>query len=257
MSDKSKPSDISKWWKQIVGTNASNTRVCEKGHPMDPNWKTCAYCDAETRAHQKTAHKADEIESGKSMQRSITMERRTTQVDNGESGEGRGATKFETSSVSPQREKPDTRLQMEKSDAGQRKLTGVLVTFNWRPQGKLFPLYEGRNVIGSASEELCDIYISNRTDEMVSKEHAVILCRAGRDELHDMLSTNGTFLNEKYVERDGADLIDGALIKTGATVFEFRKFTSGGDRAPEGDRARYDEGGGDTQKPRSSGETEI
>lgn len=257
MSDKSKPSDISKWWKQIVGTNASNTRVCEKGHPMDPNWKTCAYCDAETRAHQKTAHEADEIESDKSMQRSITMERRTTQVDNGESGEGRGATKFETSSVSPQREKPDTRLQMEKSDAGQRKLTGVLVTFNWRPQGKLFPLYEGRNVIGSASEELCDIYISNRTDEMVSKEHAVILCRAGRDELHDMLSTNGTFLNEKYVERDGADLIDGALIKTGATVFEFRKFTSGGDRAPENDRARYYEGEGDAQRTRSPGETEI
>jgi hypothetical protein len=183
------------------------------------------------------------------------MERRTTQIDNGESGEGRGATKVETSAgIAPQREKPETRLQTGKSDTSQRKLTGVLVTYKWRPQGELFKLYEGRNVIGSGSEETCDVYISSRTDDMISKEHAVILCRAGRDELHDMLSTNGTFLNETYVERDGADLRDGALIKTGATVFEFRKFTSGGDRTSETDRLRGED---DIPRNRSQGETAI
>lgn len=179
------------------------------------------------------------------------MERRNTEIDDGESGEGRGATKFDTSAgIAPQTEKPDT-LPQEKTS--QRKLTGVLVTFKWRPKGKLFPLYEGRNVIGSDSTESCDIYISSETDKMVSGEHAVILCRAGRDELHDMLSTNGTFLNEKYVERDGADLIDGALIRTGATVFEFRKFISGGE-APEADRSRPDD---DSFGSRSQGETAI
>jgi pSer/pThr/pTyr-binding forkhead associated (FHA) protein len=92
---------------------------------------------------------------------------------------------------------------------------------------------------------------------MMSSEHAVILCRAGRDELHDMLSTNGTFLNEKYVERDGADLIDGALIKTGATIFEFRKFTSGGEKRPEGQRTGYYGDEGDAGRSRSQGETSI
>lgn len=173
------------------------------------------------------------------------MERTTTKVGGGESDEGQGVTKFDTSvNVAPQRREPA---------AHQRKLTGVLVTFKWRSQGELFPLYEGRNVIGAGDS--CDVYIA--TDRMMSKEHAVVLCRAGRDELHDMLSTNGTFLNEKYVERDGADLVDGALIKTGATVFEFRKFTSGGERAPEGERTGRYESEGDSQRTRSQGETSI
>lgn len=246
MSDKSKPNGAPRWWEKITGSQGSDgIRVCEKGHPMDPNWKTCAYCDAENRAHQKTAHEPDEFKSSEPMQRSITMERTTTKVDGGVSEEGQGVTKFDTSAnVAPQRREPA---------AHQRKLTGVLVTFKWRSQGELFPLYEGRNVIGSGDS--CDVYIG--TDRMMSKEHAVVLCRAGRDELHDMLSTNGTFLNEKYVERDGADLVDGALIKTGATVFEFRKFTSGGERVPEGERTGHYEGENDSQKTRSQGETSI
>ena len=81
----------------------------------------------------------------------------------------------------------------------------------------------------------------------------MILCRAGRDELHDMLSTNGTFLNEEYVGRKGADLADGAMIRTGSTVFEFRKITSGGGKQP-GEKPNYVEEG-ETQ--RDSGETAI
>lgn len=255
MDDKSKPGGVSRWWKQIVGITVSDSgRVCEKGHPMDPNWKTCAYCDAENRAHRKTVHEPDEIESNKSIERSITMQRRTTQIDSGESDEGRGATKLETSAnVAPQRAESDAVQQQLKPNMHRGKLTGILVTFSRRSQGELFPLYEGRNVIGSA-EDSCDVHVSCNDDKMVSGEHAVILCRAGRDELHDMLSTNGTYLDEKYVERDGADLRDGALIRTGGTVFEYRKFTSGGDRTQETDRPR-----GEDNIPgnRSQGETSI
>ena len=58
MDDRSKPAGVSKWWKQITGAGASDTRAryCEKGHPMDPNWVACAYCDAESRTKQKTVH---------------------------------------------------------------------------------------------------------------------------------------------------------------------------------------------------------
>jgi pSer/pThr/pTyr-binding forkhead associated (FHA) protein len=142
------------------------------------------------------------------------MQAGVTRIDTGIPGEQRGATRIDTSSDT-QRKKPIVQ---------ERKITGVLVTFSWRFQGELFVLYEGRNVIGSA--ESSDIQIMTN-DPMMSGDHAVILCRAGRDELHDLLSTNGTFRNEKYVERDGVDLADGDSIRTGSTVFEFRKITSG------------------------------
>jgi hypothetical protein len=249
MDPKSKPGGISGWWKKFAGSETSDSpRVCEKGHPMDPNWKTCAYCDAENRAHQKTAQEPSEFISSEPLQRSTTMERTTTKVEGTISNEGQGETKFDTTSFNE-----DTQPQRRTPPTHQRKLTGVLVTFKWRPQGELFPLYEGRNVIGSG--EASDVHVT--TDRMMSSEHAVILCRAGRDELHDMLSTNGTFLNEKYVERDGADLVDGALIKAGATIFEFRKFTSGGERRPEGERTDHYESEGEARRSRSQGETSI
>ncbi|HEU4853977.1 MAG TPA: hypothetical protein VFS89_01660, partial [Nitrosospira sp.] len=69
------------------------------------------------------------------------MQRRTTQIDTGESGEGRGATKLETSAdMTAQGAKPDAQQQI-KSNLHQRKLTGILVTFSRRPQGEMFPLY--------------------------------------------------------------------------------------------------------------------
>lgn len=235
------------WWKNIVGGNTTGTatRVCDKGHPMDPNWKTCAYCDAESRATQRTARipEQENPEPNEPMQRSTAMQRPTTKIDTGGAGEGGGATKFDTSAdeAAPQR---------SRAPRHNRRITGVLVTFSWRFQGELFVLYEGRNVIGSAGG--CDVQVT--TDPSMSSEHAVILCRAGRDELHDLLSTNGTFLNEKYVERDGADLIDKAMIKTGGTVFEFRKITSGIDKAARAESPQYKEEEPESHQP---GETAI
>jgi hypothetical protein len=243
MNDKSKPSPVSKWWKQVTGGDSSDTRAryCDKGHPMDPNWTTCAYCEAESRVNQKTsrsnATEPDKSGSNESTERSSAMQAGVTKIDTGLPGEPRGTTKIDNSPDTPPRKKPS----ME-----ERKITGVLVTFSWRFQGELFVLYEGRNVIGSADGS--DIQIT--TDCHMSAQHAVILCRAGRDELHDLLSTNGTFLNEKYVERDGKDIADGASIKTGNTIFEFRKITSGakGARAsqPEPVEDKSRDGGGET-----------
>lgn len=217
------------WWKGITEGSKTGTsgRMCENGHPMDSSWTECPYCVTKAGVTQRTVRPEPlDFESDQPNERDITMEpRSTTKIhsETEESDEGRaGETRIDTS---PSEMQPPKRMP----PAHQRKLTGVLVTFKWRLQGDLFPLYEGRNVIGSKSS--CDVYIT--TDGTMSGEHAVVLCRAGRNELHDLLSTNGTFLNEEYVARDGVDLDDGVLIKTGATVFEFRTFTSGGGRVSE------------------------
>lgn len=253
MNDKSKRGTVLRWWRQITrgGMSDNNTRYCEKGHPMDPNWTSCAYCDAESRGRQKTASqkpasentdRLDAFKPDEHSGRRTAMEPENTRIDSGAPKDARGGTQIDTSS--------DT-FQGVRARTHKRKITGVLVTFSWRFEGELFVLYEGRNVIGSANS--CDIQVS--TDPSMSGEHAVILCRAGRDELHDLLSTNGTFINEKYVERDGADVVDGAFIKTGGTVFEFRKITSGPSKAPLGERGQNVEE--DDFPTRRSGETAI
>jgi len=113
--------------------------------------------------------------------------------------------------------------------SARRKITGVLVTFSWERQGDLYVLYEGRNVIGKGDVESeggrpCDVLL--QTDPTMSNEHAVILCRAGRYELFDRQSTNGTFADGQFVESTGIELKDGAKIKTGETVWLFRKIES-------------------------------
>ena len=127
----------------------------------------------------------------------------------------------------------DTGMQesypVQRSSAPRRKITGVLVTFTWDRQGDLFVLYEGRNVIGKGYVESeggrpCDVLL--HADASMSDEHAVILCRAGRYELFDRQSTNGTFVDEVFVESHGVVLKDGAKIKTGATVWLIRKIES-------------------------------
>ncbi|WP_177171807.1 FHA domain-containing protein [Nitrosovibrio tenuis] len=245
MSEKPKPGVFSQLWKHLMPGDKSggHTRYCEKGHPMDANWTSCPYCDAEKRKNEKSISRtntvSDRVEASETTQRSTAMEH-GTKIDMGLPEEPRGTTRIDTLP-----EEPSER----KAVARERRITGVVVTFSHRFQGELFVLYEGRNVIGSGSS--CDVSITS--DRLMSGEHAMILCRAGRDELHDMLSTNGTFLNEEYVGREGADLADGAMVRAGSTIFEFRKITSGGGKAP-GEKVEYVE---EDDGSRRHGETEI
>ncbi|HET7062588.1 MAG TPA: FHA domain-containing protein [Nitrosospira sp.] len=246
MSEKPKSGVFSQLLKHIIPGEKSSTRTryCEKGHPMDANWTTCPYCEAEKRKNDKsiirTTTKSDQIDKGETPQRSADMERGTTKIGTGSPEEPDGRTRFDTS--------PE-QVSEKKVVGRERRITGVLVTFSHKYQGELFVLYEGRNVMGSGSS--CDISIN--WDRLVSGEHAMILCRAGRDELHDMLSTNGTFLNEEYVGTKGADLADGAMIRIGSTVFEFRKITSGAGKGP-GEKAEPSEEDSELRPP---GETDF
>jgi pSer/pThr/pTyr-binding forkhead associated (FHA) protein len=107
---------------------------------------------------------------------------------------------------------------------------GVLITYTWRPEGQLFAVREGKNFIGAenvssdVSHRPCDIQI--RTDPMLSSEHALILCRAGRYDLVDQMSSNGTFLNGELVPIQGIELPNYAEIKTGHTDWTFIKIAA-------------------------------
>jgi hypothetical protein len=104
-----------------------------------------------------------------------------------------------------------------------RRLTGVLVTFTWRREGELFPLYEGKNLIGSggnaADRRRCDVRITK--DSALSREHALIRCLGEIYEIFDEKSENGTYMNDDRVPVHGMPLEDRARIRTGATMWTF------------------------------------
>jgi pSer/pThr/pTyr-binding forkhead associated (FHA) protein len=109
-----------------------------------------------------------------------------------------------------------------------RRITGVLLTYTWRPEGEIFPIREGKNFIGSgdvsseAVHRSCDIQIPQ--DNTMSSEHALILCRQGNYEILDQISSNGTFLGGQMLKANqGTDLPNYAEIKTGSTLWTFIK----------------------------------
>ncbi|MGF6754530.1 FHA domain-containing protein [Paraburkholderia sp. GAS334] len=199
---------------------------------MDPGWTSCPRCEAESRAQERSAADAGSQSFSENVERSPTMSHNTMISSDDPSPHGQ-PTRIDTG--------PESTPRPPREGLPRRKITGVLVTFTWDQQGDLFVLYEGRNVIGKGYVESeggrpCDVLL--HADNTMSNEHAVLLCRQGRYELFDRLSTNGTFVDGEFVESRGVELKDGARIKTGATVWLLRKIESDSSGAAAGPRHR-------------------
>jgi pSer/pThr/pTyr-binding forkhead associated (FHA) protein len=222
MSDKPLWSAIGKLWGNTrpgQGRTGKSATTCPKGHPMDPSWTSCPVCRAESRSQERTSADALSMQPKEDDQRRPAMSRSPTITPGSAPDPDPNRTRIDTGTDSSA---PSPRRQ----GAVRRMITGVLVTYTWERQGELFILYEGRNVIGKgevASEggRPCDVLL--RSDATMSNEHAMILYRHGRYQLFDQRSTNGTFADGEFVESAGVELADGAKIKTGETVWLFRK----------------------------------
>jgi len=97
-----------------------------------------------------------------------------------------------------------------------RKMVALLVTYSWREGGQVFPVFEGRNFIGSAED--CEISLGS--DPQMSGKHSTIIYRGGIFLLDDANSMNGTFLEEDDV-LEKARLTNYSNIRTGATHWRF------------------------------------
>jgi pSer/pThr/pTyr-binding forkhead associated (FHA) protein/MinD-like ATPase involved in chromosome partitioning or flagellar assembly len=104
------------------------------------------------------------------------------------------------------------------------------LTFTWGPQsGQSFPLDREVLVIGRAGGSAeADIAVQDRA---VSSPHAKLVRSGNTVTLHDLDSTNGTFLNYEQVHAPRV-LADGDLIKVGKSVLLYR--TAAGAMAPAG-----------------------
>lgn len=195
--------------------NAMRTpaRQCSKGHAMDPNWETCPYCEREQKSQTKSSPQisSDSSSGGK------------TNVGETYRESGRRETK-----VMPSGAQSSSGFGGHVGVGETRRIVGVMITYNWHPEGDLFPIREGKNFIGSGevssepSHPKCNIQIPN--DARMSSEHALILCRHGMYEIIDQTSSNGTFLNgEMLMSNRSTELPDYAEIQTGNTKWIFIK----------------------------------
>lgn len=102
----------------------------------------------------------------------------------------------------------------EGAPALDRRVIGWIVTFDPDPNGRSFPLLEGRNTIGrDAANEIAV------PDPKMSGKHATIQHRGGRTWLYDENSNNGTFLNGEDIFQERPGLKDGDVFRLGATRF--------------------------------------
>ena len=97
-----------------------------------------------------------------------------------------------------------------------RKIVGVLLTYSWRPAGQIFPVREGRNIIGRGTG--CDICIPE--DESLSEKHAHITYRKDFV-IGDLVSMGGTYVNGEPIEEQFVRLQNYVEIRTGSTQWRF------------------------------------
>jgi pSer/pThr/pTyr-binding forkhead associated (FHA) protein len=113
-------------------------------------------------------------------------------------------------------------LVMRSSDVGQVERTVMLrlqpslTITRGASQGQVFPLSMDSAVsLGRAPTNDIPLF-----DTAVSGEHCRIRPEEGGFVLHDLGSTNGTYVNEKRIERHR--LSEGDTIRVGETHFQFR-----------------------------------
>jgi hypothetical protein len=105
-----------------------------------------------------------------------------------------------------------------------RRIVGVLVTFSWKPEGQIFPVREGRNVIGR-EPEVCDIAIPQ--DTTMSERHANIMFRSSFT-VSDNFSMSGTDVDKRPIEEPYYPLRNYAEIRTGSTYWTFIQISEAG-----------------------------
>ena len=235
-------------------------RLCEAGHPMGRDWTECPYCKAASNAGRQTrvsdpadipATRASGDAGGQMHALRETRLSSDVGTPSGQESVNSRVTRIDplvavgdiamgqrTPQASPRAPDPrgmGTRVVMndeappaavKNPSSPGRRITGIVYTFTWGTSGAIYVLRDGRNYGGSgkvAIEGGRDADVLVIEDSGMSSAHFLILCQSGNYRISDCNSTNGTFVDGKLVDAMGIELVDGARIQAGATLFVFQK----------------------------------
>lgn len=189
--------------------SATQTRTCAQGHLMDPSWTECVYCQSAGIIAANALHPPTRLDSSIGTPAPAAIPARP-----GPAAPVPGARR-KTIFVAPGADARQSDATSS-SAASDRRIVGVLVTHSWNPSGQVFPIREGRNVIGRNSD--CDISLPD--DPSLSGFNSHITFRRSFV-LGDMVSMGGTYLNGEPVERQFVPLPNNATVRTGSTTWTF------------------------------------
>ena len=225
------PSDA-KFCRQCKADLEQTAGTCPAGlHTMDPSWTECAYCKAEgvvsgaSSAGARPARRETVVESAEPAGRRVTVAEndsapytpQPTFDDPLQSPSSRQKTRFSPAGVPGNAARGATTPERTQTAAVARKIVGVLITYTWHSDGQIFPVREGRNLIGRDAEK-CDIAIPE--DDTLSGINSHITFRKNFV-IGDNVSMSGTDVNGEPVEQQFQPLDNYATIRTGSTHWTF------------------------------------
>jgi hypothetical protein len=206
--------------------DSAGTATCPRGHIIDPTWTECPYC----RAEQSSSDIVAMQEPGQRRKETVVEKQAGppppppppfSQSLSGppkpleSSGSQRRKTVY-APPPAPAEEAAQEPAGAQKPRAPERRVVGVLVTYSWKPEGQVFAVREGRNLIGRGAEcEICvpeDPTLSNVNSHITYRKNFVV---------GDMVSMSGTDLNGEPVEDKFVLLPNYATLRTGSTHWTF------------------------------------
>lgn len=222
--------------------------TCPKGHPVDPSWDRCPYCQSPLQQggsgiEGQFIEGSGTMVGGSSQGSEQFRKGRTVIEDSGaqksfpnaagggkrktviESPQGfqKGSTELERQHT-PSRKKKTVIIPSDAegsvpdksgASAPKAKLVGWLVSFTHDQYGRDSRLREGRNEIGTNPE--MDVVITE--DSTMSNHHATIVYKKGKLFIQDEMSSNGTYLNDEDILGPPREIKDGDKITMGKTDF--------------------------------------
>lgn len=214
-------------------------RKCPNGHPMDSTWTECVYCKNQAEpapaavpaggpaVRTPTVAEGDRARPQPFPPPPPTPPARPAPPD--ASPRGMGAAPPPPPGAPPGRKRrvtqfvPPSPVPEPGGSAGPqptapgRRIVGVLITYTWKPDGQVFPLREGRNLIGRDPDQ-CEIAVPE--DMTLSGTNSHITFRKSFV-IGDMVSMSGTDLNGQPIEEQFCPLYNYAQIRTGSTYWTF------------------------------------
>ena len=200
---------------------AGGATRCPAGHPIDPSWKSCPYCDLLRGPKGKEAPGAGAPAANKPLA-SASPGPLPARLD--AAAEPSGPRRTILQEAPPGASAPRLSPQPSAPADAARRMVAVLAAPDLGAGGTVFPVRAGKTVIGA--DRGSDIVLIN--DPEVSREHAILLHRQGAFHLSDRLSSNGTWVNGCELPASGTVLLsDRDRIRCGKTEFVFLVIDSG------------------------------
>ncbi len=215
-------------------------KTCPSGeHIMDPTWTECVYCKQKSaaapgagparpstvyEAPPRQAHDPTMVEGTPLPPRPPRPVGGPPSPPRGVAGQPPGRVRDKTIYVPPTTTpipgagQPALGAANRKPALGaaNRKIVGMLITYSWVPEGKVYYIREGRNLIGR--DEGCEVCVTE--DQSMSSQNSHITYRQNFV-VGDMVSMTGTDLDGAPIEEQFHRLGNYATIRAGSTYFTF------------------------------------